>query len=81
MKDIPQPTNWDGVGARTFAMILWMVGLLGMLLNIMLAVSSQRFPKVLRRPRNLQRPFPNHSVAVSNCPLVLVATCVSSHCC
>ena len=76
-----QPTVVGGVGIRILGMITWMVGHIGLPLNVMLAVSSQLLPKMLRRPRNLQRPFPNNSVAVSNGPLVLVATCVSSHCC
>ena len=76
-----QLTVVGGVGIRIINMISWMVGHFGLLLNIMLAVGPQLFPKVLRRPRNQQRPCPNSSVAVSNCPLVLVATCASRHCC
>ena len=76
-----QHTDVGGVGIRILNMISWMVGHFGLLLNIMLTVSSQLLPKMLRRPRNLQRPFPNNSVAVSNGPSVLVATCVSSRCC
>ena len=62
-------------------MILWMVGLLGMLLNFMLAISSRFFPRLLRRPCDMQRPFPNNSLAASYGPLVCVATFVSGHCC
>ena len=76
-----QLTVVGGVGIRILNMIPWMVGHFGLLLNIMLTVTSQLLPKMLRRPRNLQRPFPNNSVAVSNGPLVLVATCVSNNCC
>ena len=76
-----QLTDVGGVGIRILNMISWMVGHVGLLLNIMLAVSSQLFPKLLKRPRNLQRPFPNHSLAMSDHPLVLDATRANSHFC
>ena len=62
-------------------MTVWMVGRLGLLVNIMFAVCSQSFPRLPRRPCNLQRSFPNSSFAVSNGPVVRFATFASGHCC
>ena len=62
-------------------MIVWMVGRLGLVVNIMFAVCSQSFPRLSRRPCNLQRSFPNSTFAVSNGPVVRFATFASGHCC
>ena len=76
-----QLTIGAGVRIRNFNMIVWMVGRLGLVVNIMFAVCSQSFPRLSRRPCNSQRSFPNSCFAVSNDPVVCFATFASCHCC